>query len=63
MLIGSLLDGISPYGPFYGNGKKPCILSSLKPANSKNRHDPSVPYNKLLTNLACLSCTVSTVAS
>ena len=51
VLISSFLVRISPYGPL------PCIFFAFESWKIKNKHGPSQPYNKPLTNLASSSGT------
>ena len=56
ILIGSFLVGISPYGQFPWKWSNAAYFLFSKAGNFKTSIS-QVPYNKLLTNLACLSRT------
>ena len=58
VLIGSFLVGILPYGPFPWKWSYDVYMYFLfSKAGNFETSITRVPYNKLLTNLACSSCT------
>ena len=56
ILIGSFLVGILPYRPFPWKWSQDVYFLFSKAGNFETSIT-RVPYNKLLTNLACSSCT------